>query len=47
MFDSGQRRLVDVAEWNVPPRRKPGLVLDQPPPAIGDQAIFVANHKVA
>src|SRR6516225_4251719 len=47
MFHESQRGLIDVGARNVPPRRKAGLVESNRSLGIGDNAVLVANHKVA
>src|SRR5215469_1188832 len=47
MFYESQRGLIDVGAQNVPSRRKAGLVEDERPLSIGDNAVLMANHEVA
>src|ERR1700740_2634840 len=42
----GQRGLINVTTRNVPARRKAGLVQDNRPLGIGDDAVMMANHEV-
>jgi hypothetical protein len=47
MFHEGQRGLIDVGAQNVLARRKAGLVQDNRPLGIGDDAVMMTNHEVA
>src|SRR5215831_1573176 len=38
--------LIDVCAWNVPTRREAGLVEDERPRGIGDDAVMMADHEV-
>src|SRR5215471_4237854 len=46
VFHGGQRGLVDIDAWNVPPWREAGLVENQRSLGIGDDAITVTDHEV-
>ena len=46
MVHGRQCGLIDVGAWHVPARREAGLVEDDRPPGIGDDAVTMANHEV-
>ena len=46
MFHGSEGGLIDVGAWNVPARREAGLVEDQRPLRIGDDAVTMADHEV-
>ena len=45
MFHRSQRGFIDVGAWNVPAWREAGLVEDQRPLGIGDDAVTMADHE--
>src|SRR5262249_55714786 len=45
LFHGGQRGLIDVGAFNVPPRCEAGLVEDYRPLGIGDDAVTMADHE--
>ena len=47
MLHERQRGLIDVGARNVPARRKAGLVQDDRPLGIANDAVMMANHEVA
>jgi len=46
MFHEGQRGLIDVGAQNVPARRKAGLVQDDRPLGIGDDAVIMRTTRL-
>src|SRR6516165_4301678 len=45
VFHWGQRGLIDVGAYNVPPRREAGFVEDYRPLGIGDDAVTMTDHE--
>src|SRR5262249_61478542 len=45
-FHGSEGGLIDVCAWNVPTRREAGLVEDERPRGIGDDAVMMADHEV-
>src|SRR5881396_249126 len=47
MFHEGKSGLIDVGTRNVPARSKTGLVEDQRPLTVRDDAVAITNHEMA